>query len=242
MTLPHLARNAVRYDSTAHTVHAYAWDGARIQLQTPAELVQAVTTTHCYAASAVVSAGVALFHAHGVDPQTLPLALMPPLVASFCSIPATQFPAVLDTCLHRLDRSIERTARLALGLLTNDDTVALYDYDGLFAQVLQRMLSRSSDAPRVHITHLTSAQTPCDFATIALVVSTVDEAGLASTQPALGDIPRYVVACSGPSTTPHRTATTTYHAVVTARGIYRPDRITQYYRDPDMGSDIISLG
>ena len=96
--------------------------------------------------------------------------------------------------------------------------------------------------PAVTIHHLHQQQAVPTQASIVLVVARVDEQGATPDRIALPDIPRYVVACAGPSASPSHAPSTQYHAVVTARGIYRPDRVTQYYRDHDMGSDIISLG
>jgi len=242
MTLPHLARNAVRYDAAQHVVHAFDWQGQAVQFQTPAELHQAVASARCYAVNAVIAAGIALCHAHGVTPDSILAYDASPLLHDLSTQPASAFPAALNTGLQRMDRANERTARLAIQLCANDDQVVIADDDGLFAQTMQRIISREPDMPSVTIHHLHHQQAIPADASIVLVVGHVDEHGMTPDTRTLPDIPRYVVACAGPSARASRPPVTQYHAVVTARGIYRPDRVTQYYRDHDMGSDIISLG
>lgn len=242
MTLPHLARNAVRYDAAQHVVHAFDWQGQAMQFQTPAELQHALVNARCYAVNAVIAAGIALCHAHGVAPDALLTHDVLPVIYALSTQPDRAFPAALTPCLQRIDRANERTARLAIQLCTHDDHVVIVDDDGLFAQTMHRIISREPDMPSVHIHHLHHQQTIPADASIVLVVGRVDEQGATPDSLILPDIPRYVVACVGPSATASHPPITQYHAVVTARGIYRPDRVTQYYRDHDMGSDIISLG
>lgn len=242
MTLPHQARNAVRYDAVQHVVHALDWHGAPLQLQTPAELLHAIATRRCYATQAIIATGIALCYAHGVAPDMLPLTTLSPLLAPLGQLPAHDFPAALGPYLQRLDRANERAARLAVALCTNDDRLVIADDDGVFAHTMIRILMREKDMPTVHVHHLTHVQAIPTDASIALIVGTVDEYGNTPAQFIIPDIPHYLVACAGPQRTPVAAPTVQYHAVVTARGIYRPDRVTQYLRDGDMGSDIIALG
>ena len=242
MALPHLARNAVHYDAIQHVVHAHDWHGNPVQLQTPAELYQALKHRHCYAAHAVMAAGIALCHDHGVAIDTTQLPHYTPLLNELLQIPGAAIPAALTQFVQRLDRANERTARLAIQLCTHGDILAIHDDDGLFAHTLMRMLARGSEMFDIQCVHVRQpAAIPSD-ATIVLVTTTVDAHGYAISLPTLPDVPRYVVACSGPSVYAGSTPHSAYHAVVTARGIYRPDRVAQYYHDNDMGSDIISLG
>lgn len=242
MNLPHLARNAVRYDATHHVVHAVDWHGTACQLQTPAELQQALADLRCYAAHAVLAAGVALCHGHGVDPQVLPLISAPAWVSQLSQQPARAFPGALTTALQRLDRANERAARLAMQLCANDDTLVIVDADGLFAQSMLRILAREPDMPVIQVIHLYQQPAIPPHTSIALVVDNVDDAGYTPDRLIFPDIPHYVVASQGPHPAPTPAPAVQYHAVVTARGIYRPDRVTQYYRDGDVGSDIIALG
>ena len=242
MTLPHLARNAVHYDTIQHVVHAHDWHGNPMQLQTPAELYQALKHQHCYAVYAVMAAGIALCHDHGVAIDTTQLQHYTPLLNELVQLPGTAIPAALVQFMQRLDRANERTARLAIQLCTHGDVLAIHDNDGLFAHTVLRMLARASEMPDIRCVHVHhTAAIPTDT-TIVLVTTTVDDNGYAISLPTLPDVPRYVVACSGPSTYAGSIPPHSYHAVVTARGIYRPDRVAQYYRDNDLGGDIISLG
>lgn len=240
--LPHLAHNAVRYDAHQHVVYAHTWAGDTLQFQTPAELHQAVAAHRCYATHAVVAAGIALCHAHGVAPHTLPRIDTSPLLLALCDTPVADFPAAFHAALQRMDRANERAARLAIQLCTNDDILVIADDDGLFAQLLIRMLTRAPHMPVVTATHIHHQPIIPPHATIALVVTPVDEHGAVATHITIPAIPHYVVAPTGPRQQPIAPPTTHFHAVVTARGVYRPDRVQQYYRDPDMGSDIIALG
>lgn len=241
MSLPHLARNAVRYDPTHHVVHAIDWNGAPLQLQTPAELLHAIDTGHCYAPNAVIAAGVALCHAHGVAPDTLPLSTLEPLLLPLSTHPADDVAAALVTCMQRLDRAHERAARLAVAVCTTDDILVIVDDDGLFAQTLMRILAREHDMPAVQVIHVHHQQGIPSQASIVLVVGVVDEQGNSVVRGDLPAVPHYVVASCGPNRTPTPAPTAQYPAVITARGMYRPDRITHYYRDGDTGGDVIPL-
>jgi hypothetical protein len=54
-------------------------------------------------------------------------------------------------------------------------------------------------------------------------------------------VPRYALAPFGPRDDIPSPADVAINAVVTARGIYRPDRVARYHDDADIGPDIISL-
>jgi hypothetical protein len=155
---------------------------------------------------------------------------------------------LLQQALQRIDRGNEKCARLACALLTDDDHLTIIDTDGLFGSTIQRMLTRESEHPAVHL-HLNATGTIHPDTTLALVCGAVNDDGAVIDtttveilqQLNMRQLLRYVVAPHGPRNLPSPHVDTSVGAVVTARGIYRPDRVQRFYRDSDMGSDIISL-
>jgi hypothetical protein len=246
----HLATQSVSYHAEQRTIHAYDWHGHAIRFETPGELFNALTHRLVYARQAVIAAGIWLCLDHGVDAHTLPLTEVPLFVSELHEQMAqtTQRLPLLMQALQRLDRGHERCARLACALLTDDDHLTIIDDDGLFAATMQRMLMRESGHPPVHL-HLSATHDIHPDTTLALVCGVINDDGEivdAHTVTLLHhltirQLPRYVVASHGPRNLPATHDDTPVSAVVTARGIYRPDRVQRFYRDSDMGSDIISL-
>lgn len=246
----HLASQSVSYQPLQRTIEAYDWQGQPVRFETPGELFQALQHHHVYARHAVIAAGIWLCLDHGVDVQLLPLSEVPLFVVELherMAVTAQRMP-LLQQALQRLDRGNEKCARLACALLTDDDQLALVDTDGLFAATMHRMLTRESEHPPVQI-HLSATHEIHPDTTVALVCGVLNDdgavvdAGIVSLLQQLTErqLPRYVVAPHGPRNLPSAHAETPISAVVTARGIYRPDRVQRFYRDSDMGSDIISL-
>lgn len=246
----HLATHAVNYNPDQRTLHAVDWHGQSLHFETPGELFHALQHNAVYARHAVIAAAIWLCLDHGVDPQSLPLAEVPLFVAELSErMPTTaQRTPLLHQALQRIDRNNEKCARLACALLTDDDYLQVIDTDGLFAASIQRILLRESEHPSVHITLTTNTEV-ADNTTLALVCGMVNDDGsvvdthVATTLHRLTEraLPQYVVAPHGPRQLASAYADTPVSAVVTARGIYRPDRVQRFYRDSDMGSDIISL-
>jgi hypothetical protein len=247
MTLPHLASQAVRYDPQQRTLHALDWMGQPVQYQTPAELCQALDDRACYAASAVIAGGIWLCRDHGVAPDCLPLTNQPALVRDLGQ--SDNLAVALPQCLQRLDRAHEKTARLATAMCSDDDVLTIYDSDGLFARYLQRMLRRERDMPQLSLI-ITNDAWPLDpTTTVALLSGAVDASGNgdASLAPyidilAAANLPHYLVAPHGPTLTHGAIAAIDMPAIITARGIYRPEKISNYTRDTDIGGDIIAFG
>jgi hypothetical protein len=246
----HLASQSAHYDPIQRTITAYDWHGQVVRFETPGELFHALQHHHVYARQAVIAAGIWLCLDHGVDVQLLPLAEVPLFVVELHErMPLTpQRMPLLQQALQRLDRGNEKCARLACALLTDDDHLTIIDADGLFAATMHRMLMRESEHPSVHV-HLSATNEIHPDTTLALVCGSINDDGAvvgdltASLIHQLGErqLPRYVVASHGPRNLSSTHADTLVNAVVTARGIYRPDRVQRFYRDSDMGSDIISL-
>ncbi len=247
MTFPHLASQAVRYDPQQRTLHALDWMGQPVQYQTPAELCQALDVSACYAASAVIAGGIWLCRDHGVDPHCLPLTNQPTIISSL--IQSDNLAVSLPQCLQRLDRAHEKTARLATALCSDDDVLTIYDRDGLFAHYLQRMLLRERDMPQVSLI-ITNDAWPLDpTTTVVLLSGAVDASGNgdATLLPYIdisesANLPCYIVAPHGPTLTHGAIAAIDMPAIITARGIYRPEKISNYTRDTDIGGDIIAFG
>ncbi|MBM4413845.1 MAG: hypothetical protein FJ040_10450 [Chloroflexi bacterium] len=246
----HLATQSVSYHAEHRTIHAYDWRGQAVRFETPGELFNALAHHLVYARQAVIAAGIWLCLDHGVDAHTLPLTEVPLFVGELhAQLPQhSQRLPLLNQVLQRLDRGHERCARLAGALLTDDDYLTIIDNDGLFAATMQRMLMRESGHPPVHL-HLSATHDIHPDTTLALVCGGVNDDGavvdahIATLLHHLNarQLPRYVVAAHGPRNLPATPDDTPVSAVVTARGIYRPDRVHRFYRDSDMGSDIISL-
>lgn len=246
----HLATQAVRYHAEQRTIHAYNWHGQSIRLETPGELFNALANHDVYARHATIATGIWLCLDHGVDIQALPLTEVPLFVVELHErmlLTAQRMPLLQHT-LQRIDRGNEKCARLACALLTDDDHLSLVDTDGLFATTMQRMLVRETEHPSVHVHRSTMRDVHPDTS-LALVCGVVTDDGdvadahTASFLHELSErqLPRYVVAPHGPRNLAHTHTRTPISAVVTARGIYRPDRVQRFYADSDMGSDIISL-
>lgn len=247
MTFPHLAQHAVRYDPHQRTIYALDWDRHAVQYQTPAELCQALDNHACYARTAVIAYGIWLCRDHGVDPQCLPLATQPSLVSAL--LQSDNLAEALPQALQRIDRAHEKTARLATALCSDDDMLTIFDNDGLFATYMQRMLTREQAMP--HLTSI-SANLVCPLdpaTTVVLICGTVDVAGNGDasllpyiTMLATANLPRYIIAPHGPTNNHGTIVATDMYAIITARGIYRPEKISNFTRDSDIGGDIIAFG
>lgn len=246
----HLASQSVVYHPTQRAIEAYDWHGKPMRFETPGELFHALHQHTVYARHAVIAAGIWLCLDHGVDVQLLPLTEVPLFVVELHErMPVTPLRMpLLHQAFQRIDRGNEKCARLACALLTDDDHLTIVDTDGLFAATMHRMLTRESEHPPVHI-HLSNTDEIPHDTTLALVCGTISDDGVvvddttATVVHQLNErqLPRYVVAPHGPRTLSSTHADTPISAVVTARGIYRPDRVQRFYRDSDLGSDIISL-
>jgi len=246
----HLAIQSVTYDPIQRAIMACDWQGHAVRFETPGELFHALHHQHVYARQAVIAAGIWLCLDHGVDAQLLPLNEVPLFIVELHErMPlATQRMPLLQQALQRIDRGNEKCARLACALLTDDDHLTIIDHDGLFAATMQRILTRESEHPSVHI-HLSATGDIHRETTLALVCGGINDDGTVIDdisaallqQLHMHQLPRYVVAPHGPRNLPSAHPETSVSAVVTARGIYRPDRVQRFYRDSDMGSDIISL-
>jgi hypothetical protein len=197
----------------------------------------------------LVSAAALWFAAdHGVDWQLHVGAPEP--IRTLASRGTTEgyTPSTLQRCLSALDRGCDRTCRLAVELLSVDDHLCILDPDGFCAQVLMHVMGQTMGAslPRVH--WVRADLLPSD-ATIVLVHTGVNQHGVPTDHtlmPALLQaqqraVPRYALAPFGPSDDTSGPADVAINAVVTARGIYRPDRVARYHDDADIGPDIISL-
>lgn len=246
----HLARQAVNYQPTQRAIEAYDWQGHPVRFETPGELFQALQHHQVYARHAVIAAGIWLCLDHGVDVQLLPLSEVPLFVVELyerMTVAAPRMP-VLHQALQHLDRGNEKCARLACALLTDDDLLTIVDADGLFAATMHRMLTRESEHPPVQV-HLTATDNIHPDTSVALVCGVINDAGTVVDNRTVSllqqlterQLPRYMVAPHGPRNLQSAHAETPISAVVTARGIYRPDRVQRFYQDSDMGSDIISL-
>lgn len=246
----HLASQSVSYHPTQRAIEAYDWHGKPVRFETPGELFHALNQHHVYARHAVITAGIWLCIDHGVDVQLLPLDEVPLFVIELTErMPLTpQRMPLLNQTLQRIDRGNEKCARLACALLTDEDHLTIIDTDGLFAATIHRILIRESEHPSVHVHINTTGEIPAPT-TIALICGSITDDGavIDDTTAALlhqlqeRTLPRYVVAPHGPRPLSSNHVDTSISAVVTARGIYRPDRVQRFYRDSDMGSDIISL-
>jgi hypothetical protein len=246
----HLATQAVNYNPMQRAISAYDWQGHAVRFETPGELFHALHHHHVYARQAVIAAGIWLCLDHGVDTQLLPLTEVPLFIVELHErmLLTPQRMPLLQQALQRIDRGNEKCARLACALLTDDDHLTIIDTDGLFGSTIQRMLTRESEHPAVHL-HLNATGTIHPDTTLALVCGAVNDDGAVIDtttveilqQLNMRQLLRYVVAPHGPRNLPSPHVDTSVGAVVTARGIYRPDRVQRFYRDSDMGSDIISL-
>ncbi len=247
MLFSHLASQAVRYDPSQRTLHAVDWMGQPVQYQTPAELCQALDDRGCYAATAVIAGGIWLCRDHGVDPHCLPLTNQPDIVTSL--LQSDNLAVAFPQSLQRIDRAHEKTARLATALCSDGDVLTIYDSDGLFAHYLQRILLREQGMPSVTVI-ITNDAWPLDpTTTVAVMSGTVDASGNADAalSPYIAmleaaNLPRYIVAPHGPTASQATIAASNIHAIITARGIYRPEKISNFARDNDIGGDIIAFG
>jgi hypothetical protein len=244
--LPHLATHAARYDATSHRLHAYSQSGEALCFETPAELMQAIATQRIYAGHAVTMAGVLLALHHGVSPTHY--AAEHAIPTTLRHTPPALLPQAVHQHLQRLDRALERTARLACELLTDDDVVTIIDTDGLLTTVIQRLLQRETDSPHVQLLpHHDWA--PSHTATVVLWHASIGREGhiAAPIAQQLSDlhaqrILAYVLAPQGPDTEPMPAdALLCPSAVITSRGIYRADRVSRYLQESDLGGDMIPL-
>ena len=246
--LPYRARDCVQYDPAQRQLHAHRWDGTRIHCDTPAELDHALAT-ECIYSPLLVSAAALWFAAdHGVDWQ-LPIGAPEP-IRTLASRGTTEgySPSTLQRCLSAFDRGYDRTCRLAVELLSADDHLCILDPDGLCAQVLMHVMGQTMGASVPRLSWVRTDLLPSD-ATIVLLHTGVNQHGVPTDHtltPALVQaqqraIPRYALAPFGPSDDTPSSADADINAVVTARGIYRPDRVARYHDDADIGPDIISL-
>jgi len=244
--LPHLATQAVRYDATNHRLHAYTRSGEACCFETPAELTQAITDQRLYAGHAVAMAGILLALHHGVSPahydgdHALP--------ATLRQTPPALLAQAVHQHLQRLDRALERTARLTCELLTDDDVVTVVDADGLLSTVIHRLLQREASAPRVEL-QMQTAWTPTPTTTVLLWHAPIASDGRidARLHQHLSDVHAqhilgYILAPQGPYTgAAPADALLCAHAVITSRGIYRADRVSRYLQESDLGGDMIPL-
>jgi hypothetical protein len=119
----------------------------------------------------------------------------------------------------------------------------------LFAHYLQRILIREQGMPSVTVI-ITNDAWPLDpTTTVAVMSGTVDASGNAdeALSPYIAmleaaNLPRYIVAPHGPTASQATIAASNIHAIITARGIYRPEKISNFARDNDIGGDIIAFG
>lgn len=246
----HLASQSVVYHPEQRAIEAYDWHGKSVRFETPGEVFQALHHHHVYARHAVIAASIWLCLDHGVDGALLPLNEVPLFVVELHErmLLSPQRMPLLQQTFQRLDRGNEKCARLACALLTDDDHLTIIDADGLFAATMHRMLTRESEHPSVHVHLRATHEIPVDTS-IALVCDVLNDDGAVVDGRTVTllhqlherQLPRYMVAPHGPRNLPSTHADAPVSAVVTARGIYRPDRVQRFYRDSDMGSDIISL-
>lgn len=246
--LPYRARDCVQYDPAQRQLHAHRWDGTRIHCDTPAELEQALSAAVIYSPVLVTAAALWFAADHGITWQ-LPAGSPEPL-QTMASRGATEgySPSTLQRCLSAFDRGYDRTSRLAVELLSADDHLCILDPDGLCAQVLMHVIGQTMDPAAPRISWVRADLLPSD-ATIVLVHTGVDQSGTPTDRTLMPtllqaqqrNMPRYALAPFGPSAGTSTSADIGINAVVTARGIYRPDRVARYHDDADIGPDIISL-
>ena len=246
--LPIRTRDCVQYDPAQRQLHVHDWAGALLTFDTPAELTQALAADRIYAVEAVHAAALWFASDHGVVWE-LPADAPEPirLLATRGSTEGFS-PSTVQRCLQALDRGYDRACRLAIELLTDDDVAGVVDRDGLVAQVLMHVVNQIQPALTVRIVWSRTALLAED-ATLLIIHTSVDRAGLPSTPadyPALRaaqqrSLARYALTPFGPRHAAVPNQDTTISAVVTARGMYRPDRIQRYDDDADIGPDIISL-
>ncbi len=246
--LPFRARECVQYDPAQRQLHALDWDGANVHYDTPAELTQALDGDRLYSPLLVHAAALWFAADHGVA-WHLPATAPDPL-GTLASRGSTEgySPTTLQRCLQAIDRGYDRASRLAIELLSADDHLCIIDRDGLCANVFMHVANQALASALPRISWLRSDNIP-DDATVVLVHTTVNRTG-APTDPMLVSaiaraqqrtLPRYAFVPFGPHDAPNATTEDSINAVVTARGIYRSDRVARYDDDADIGPDIISL-
>ncbi len=244
--LPHLAQHVAAYDDQTHQLHAYTTGGTTCTFETPAELIAAIHAQQVYAPYHTALWGMLLAAQHGVDLVAY---------AKAVSLPVQPWPdtnaqlrAWIVRHVQRVDRAHEKSVRLALELVSDDDTITIIDAEGLFAALLQRIMQRESTYPAVPTHSVRTA--PADPAsTLVLWCSTINDAGVleqASVHDQLvalrdNGVLAYVIAPQGPTPSTTEQASLCPTAVITSRGIYRADRLMRYHQDTDLGSDLISL-
>jgi hypothetical protein len=246
--LPFRTRDCIQYDPAQRQLHARDWAGGVVTFDTPAELIQALAADRLYAVEAVHAAALWFAADHGVQWE-LP-AQIPEPVRLLASRGASEgfSPSTLQRCLQALDRGYDRSARFAMELLTDDDVACIVDRDGVAAQVLMHVVQQSQPEQSSQLVWIRTALIP-DATTVVLIHTGIERMGFpcdAADLPALRvaqhrGLARYAITPFGPRTAAAASSDTTVNAVVTARGMYRPDRVQRYDDDADIGPDIISL-
>lgn len=246
--LPFRTRDCVQYDPAQRQLHARDWSGAVVTFDTPAELIHALAANRLYAVVTIHAAALWFAADHGVAWQ-LPAAAPEPIRVLAARGAAEGFsPSTLQRCLQALDRGYDRAAHLAVELLTDDDITCMVDRDGLAAQVLRHVLERVQPALVPAYVWIRSEPIPPN-ATLVIVHTGIDRAGVpcdTADHPMLRAVQQRGLACYaftpfGPRQEAAVHNEATVHAVLTARGMYRPDRVQRYDDDADIGPDIISL-
>ena len=246
--LPFRTRDCVQYDPAQRQLHARDWSGTVVTFDTPAELIQALAADRLYAVLAVHAAALWFAADHGVQWQ-LDAAVPEPVRVLATRGAAEGFsPSTVQRCLQALDRGYDRAARLAIELLTDDDILCLVDRDGLAAQVLLHVMQQTQPALAAQLVWIRTAHIP-PTATLVIVHTGIDRMGMpcdVADVPAIAaaqqqGLARYALTPFGPREAGPQPAEVTIHAVLTARGMYRPDRVQRYDDDADIGPDIISL-
>jgi hypothetical protein len=219
-----------------------------VTFDTPAELIHALAANRLYAVVTIHAAALWFAADHGVAWQ-LPAAAPEPIRVLAARGAAEGFsPSTLQRCLQALDRGYDRAAHLAVELLTDDDITCMVDRDGLAAQVLRHVLERVQPAIVPAYVWIRSEPIPAN-ATLVIVHTGIDRAGVpcdTADHPMLRAAQQRGLACYaftpfGPRQEAAAHNEATVHAVLTARGMYRPDRVQRYDDDADIGPDIISL-
>ena len=244
--LPVRSRAVTQYDPAQRQLHAVDWQGQPLVCDTPAELLQALVADRVYASTMVHAAALWFAADHGV-PWQLPSDAPAPLVRLQQRSSTEGYRrSALQRCRQAFDRAYEQTIQLVLPMIEATDVVCIVDADGVLAQILSSALQQMTPAPTV--LWLRDGTLPAET-TVLLVHTVVNRDGcvVAPAVVPLVDaarstgVSRYALAPFGPVDAGGVLPADAVHAVVTGRGMYRPDRITRYDDDSDYGPDIISL-
>ncbi|MFM2031618.1 MAG: hypothetical protein RLZZ297_383 [Chloroflexota bacterium] len=243
---PNRARDCAQYDPTTRQLRARDWQGNEVVFETPAELIHALESDRLFARGVVHAAALWFAADHGVPWVLSPGSATPVVRLQQRSAQEGYSLSALQRCYQAIDRGFDQTARLLAPMIQPDDVVAIVDRDGFMAAVCTRVCA--TEHPGVPIVWHRD-DTLAAGATVVLVHTTVNREGcptdrrampaLAAAQAAA--LSRYGLVPFGPVDGAGVLPADTLHAVCTGRGMYRPDRITRYDDDSDIGPDIISL-